>query len=67
MVKWLKDKMETQLLVVLHTKGHKEDRSWACQTHEEATQMVKWLKDNHIEAIQCSHDTWNQLPTYWEI
>lgn len=52
------------VVVLIRKEGHLHDKSWDAQTEMQASMMVKWLKDNHIEAKAFSQDEWQKLPHY---
>lgn len=46
----------------------KEDASWYCQNGEnEAKTLVRWLKDNLIEAKMFSQEEWEKLPSEYPL
>lgn len=50
------------IVILVKRYGHKEDRSWACKDAAEASRMVRWLKDNNIDAQSFDTEQWNRLP-----
>jgi len=56
--------MAENIVVLCKRHGHKEDRSWMCPTAPEASRMVRWLKDNAIDAQSLDQEQWERLPNY---
>jgi hypothetical protein len=54
------------VVVLIRKDGHLHDKSWDAQTEMQASMMVRWLRDNHIEAVAYSNADWEKLPHYNE-
>lgn len=52
------------IVVLVRRHSHKEDRSWCCNDQHEASRMIRWLKDNNIDAKSLNFNQWNKLDDY---
>ena len=56
--------MVKDIVVIDQSAQHRDDRSWQAKSEMEAAMMVKWLKDNGVEASYYSQEEWERLPQY---
>jgi hypothetical protein len=51
-------------LVIMESRStiYKEDATWCCKTEDEAKNLVRWLNDNGVPAIQITLETFNRMP-----